>query len=62
MIRFGDIVLIEQLTDRSGRNPKDRPAVVVTPGAELTPGFPIQVVAISTLVPTPLPPDHVLMP
>jgi PemK-like, MazF-like toxin of type II toxin-antitoxin system len=59
---YGEIVLVTGLLDPQGRNPKDRPCVVVTPTADLEQGLPLQVVAITTWVPDPLPDDHVLLP
>ena len=41
---------------------KLRPVVVVTPTAEIAPGKPVRVVAITTRLPNPLPQDHVLLP
>jgi mRNA interferase MazF len=62
MRSYGEIVLISALLDPQGRNPKDRPCVIVSPTAELEAGLPLQVVAITTLLPDPLPADHVLIP
>ena len=45
---LGDIVIVADLPDLQGVNPKPRPAVVVTPSAELEAGGPIFVVAITT--------------
>ncbi len=41
---------------------KLRPVAVITPTAEIAPGKPVHVVAITTRVPSPLPQDHVLLP
>jgi mRNA-degrading endonuclease toxin of MazEF toxin-antitoxin module len=62
MRQFGDIVLVSSLLDPQGRNPKDRPAVIVTPTAEIDPLLPLQVAAVTTFLPSPLPDDHVLLP
>jgi mRNA-degrading endonuclease toxin of MazEF toxin-antitoxin module len=59
---YGEIVLVSALLDPQGRHPKDRPCVIVTPNDELGEGLPLQVVAITTYLPTPLPADHVLLP
>lgn len=42
--------------------PKVRPAVVVTPTADIAAGQPLRVVAVTTRLSTPLPADHVLLP
>lgn len=57
----GDIVLVAGLLDPQGRNPKDRPCVVITNPESRTEGRQF-VVAISTVLPDPLPDDHVLLP
>jgi mRNA-degrading endonuclease toxin of MazEF toxin-antitoxin module len=62
MREFGQIVLVSDLLDPQGRNPKTRPAVIVTPTAEIDPRLPLQVVAVTTFLPDPLPADHVLLP
>jgi mRNA-degrading endonuclease toxin of MazEF toxin-antitoxin module len=62
MPSIGEIVLISALLDPQGRNPKDRPCVVIASNDDLDQGPMIQVVAISTLIPDPLPDDHVLIP
>jgi mRNA-degrading endonuclease toxin of MazEF toxin-antitoxin module len=60
MPREGDIVIVRDLLDPNGVNPKDRPCVVVTRNDDLNAGAPIVVAAISTLLPGPQPPDTVL--
>ncbi len=62
MLHLGDIVIVKGLLDPRGRNPKNRPAVVVTPSEELATGGPIFVVAITTSLPETLPDDYVLLP
>jgi hypothetical protein len=59
---YGDIVLVADLLDPNGVNPKDRPCVVVTDPKEPRPEGRHLVVAISTVVPTPMPPGYVLLP
>lgn len=59
---YGEIILISALLDPQERNPKDRPCVIVTPNADLDTGLPLQVVAITTFIPDPMPDDHVLLP
>jgi mRNA-degrading endonuclease toxin of MazEF toxin-antitoxin module len=59
---YGDIVLVADFLDPNGVNPKDRPCVVVTDPKVSSVGGPYRVVAISTLVPDPLPPGYVLLP
>jgi hypothetical protein len=58
---YGSIVLVADMLDPHGRNPKDRPCVIVT-GPGSAPGGQKIVVAISTVVPEPLPDDYVLLP
>ena len=58
---YGDIVLVSGLLDPQGRNPKDRPCVVVTNPAMSPEGRQL-VVAISTTLPDTLPDDYVLLP
>jgi hypothetical protein len=41
---------------------KLRPVVVVTPTADISTGRPLDVVAVTTRLPTPLPEDHVPLP
>ena len=62
MYGFGDIVIVEALLDPQGRNPKDRACVLVTPSAEIAEGGPLDVVAITSKLPAPLPRDHVPLP
>jgi mRNA-degrading endonuclease toxin of MazEF toxin-antitoxin module len=61
-LRFGDIVIVDALLDPKGQNPKNRPAVIVTPSAELAEGRPIFVIAITTTLPEPLPNDYIPLP
>ena len=61
-LHYGDIVIGSRLLDPQGRNPKDRPAEIVTPTEELNVDAPIYVVAITTTLPDPLPDDHVAIP
>jgi mRNA-degrading endonuclease toxin of MazEF toxin-antitoxin module len=62
MPRYGEIVLVSKLVDPRGRNPKDRPAVIVTRTEEIDSGAPLVVVAITTTLPEPLPDDYVSLP
>jgi len=62
MRAYGEIILVSALLDPQGGNPKDRPAVIVTPTREIDSTSPLQVVAVTTLLPDPLPDDHVLLP
>src|SRR5436309_396401 len=50
-----------QIADANGIR-KLRPAVIVTPSDRLSVTAPIDVVAVSSRLPTPLPADHVLLP
>lgn len=59
-VQFGHIVWAE-LADANGIR-KARPAVVVTPSERITPSAPLEVVAITSQLPQPLPADHVLLP
>jgi mRNA-degrading endonuclease toxin of MazEF toxin-antitoxin module len=58
--QLGSVVWAE-LADANG-NRKVRPAVVVTPTADIVAGRPLRVVAVTTRLSTPLPNDHVLLP
>ena len=60
MLEFGRIVWAE-LADANGK-PKLRPAVIVTPTDKITDAGEIEVVAVTSRLPQPLPPDHVLLP
>jgi mRNA-degrading endonuclease toxin of MazEF toxin-antitoxin module len=56
LYRYGEIVLIADLLDPNGVNPKDRPCVVVTdPKVPRPDGHQI-------VVPDPIPPGYVLLP
>ena len=59
-VRFGQIVWAE-LADANGVR-KLRPAVVVTPDNRITVSGPLEVVAVTSRLPDPLPDDHVLLP
>jgi hypothetical protein len=58
---YGSIVIVADMLDPHGRNPKDRPCVVVTRPGDAPAGHQV-VVAISTLLPDPLPDDYVPLP
>src|SRR5437763_11257674 len=58
--QFGQIVWAE-LADANGVR-KLRPAVVVTPGDRITASGQLDVVAVTSRLPQPLPADHVLLP
>ena len=59
-LQLGRIVWAE-MTDANGL-PKLRPAVIVTPSDRITPAVPLDVIAVTSRVPEPLPSDHVLLP
>jgi mRNA-degrading endonuclease toxin of MazEF toxin-antitoxin module len=59
-VQFGQIVWAE-LADANGIR-KLRPAVVVTPTHRISPTGPLEVVAVTSRIPQPLPGDHVLLP
>ena len=59
MARQGDIVIVVDLLDPQGRNPKDRPCVLISAPERIATGGPLDVVAITTRLPDPLPFDHV---
>src|SRR5947209_8328114 len=59
-VQFGQIVWAE-MADANGIR-KVRPAVVVTPGDRITASGSLEVVAITSRIPQPLPGDHVLLP
>lgn len=48
--------------DPAGRNPKERPVVLLTSEDEVPTGNPLIAVGITGTLPTPLPPDYVLLP
>jgi mRNA-degrading endonuclease toxin of MazEF toxin-antitoxin module len=60
-LQQGSIVWV-RVADAAGRNPKCRPAVVVTPTAEITPGETILVVAATGMFDLPLSPNQVELP
>jgi mRNA-degrading endonuclease toxin of MazEF toxin-antitoxin module len=62
LFRYGDIVLVADLLDPNGVNPKDRPCVLATDPKVPRPANQHLVVAISTVVPDPVPPGYVLLP
>ena len=55
-------VLWVRVADQAGRNPKCRPAVVVTPTSEIKPGEKIVVVAATSTFSNPLPANRVELP
>jgi mRNA-degrading endonuclease toxin of MazEF toxin-antitoxin module len=59
-LQFGRLVWAE-IADANGF-PKLRPAVIVTPSDQLTPAAPLDVIAVTSRVPEPLPHDYVLLP
>jgi mRNA-degrading endonuclease toxin of MazEF toxin-antitoxin module len=59
-LRCGHIVWAE-VADENGVR-KARPVVIVTPDDRLTTSGPLEVVAITSRLPQPLPADHVLLP
>ena len=61
-LTYGQIVIVSAMLDPNGVNPKDRPSVVVTPSNEIRAEGPFTVIAISTLLPGPVPDDHVELP
>ena len=48
----GDIVIVIDLLDPQGRNPKNRPCVIVSSPERFAAGGPFDVVAITTLLPS----------
>ena len=61
-LTYGQIVIVSDMLDPNGVNPEDRPSVVVTPSNEIQADGPFTVVAISTVLPGPVPDDHVALP
>ena len=59
-VQFGRIVWVD-MADANGIR-KLRPAVVVTPNARITPAGLLDVIAVTSRLSEPLPPDHVLLP
>jgi mRNA-degrading endonuclease toxin of MazEF toxin-antitoxin module len=60
LLQLGRIVWAE-IADANGI-PKLRPAVIVTPSDRITPSTLLDVIAVTSRVPEPLPQDHVLLP
>jgi hypothetical protein len=58
--QFGQIVWAE-IADANGHR-KLRPAVIVTPTDQISASAPLEVVAVTSQLPTRLPDDHVLLP
>jgi hypothetical protein len=56
-LQFGRIVWAD-IADANGI-PKLRPGVIVTPSDRITPAVPLDVIAVTSRVPEPLPHDHV---
>ena len=54
-------VVWAEIADANG-NRKERPAVIITPSAGVLVGASLEVVAVTSQVPSPLPLDHVLLP
>ncbi len=61
-VRFADIIFARDVLDPSGRNPKERRVVVLTPDTQLAQGFPIVAAAVTGTIPPVLPADYVLLP
>lgn len=61
-LAYGDIVIVRDILDPRGENPKDRPAVIVTPTDEIEAAGTVFVIAMTTTVPRILPDDHVALP
>ena len=59
-LQLGRIVWAE-IADANGF-PKLRPVVVVTPSDRITPAAPLDVIAVTSRIPGPLPHDYVLLP
>jgi len=59
-LQLGRIVWAE-IADANGI-PKLRPVVIVTPSDRITSAAPLDVIAVTSRVPEPLPNDHVLLP
>lgn len=59
-LQLGRIVWAE-IADANGIR-KLRPAVIVTPSDRIIPAAPLDVIAVTSRVPEPLPTDHVLLP
>jgi mRNA-degrading endonuclease toxin of MazEF toxin-antitoxin module len=61
VLQQGSIVWVT-VDDQAGRNPKCRPAVVVTPTSEIVPGEAIVVVAATSTFSKPLPANRIVLP
>jgi hypothetical protein len=59
-LQFGQIIWAE-IADPNGIR-KSRPAVILTPTDRIGPSTPIEVVAVTSSLPQPLPEDYVILP
>jgi hypothetical protein len=59
---YGQILLVSDVLDPDGQNPKTRPIVVVTPDVEIAEGGGLFGVAVTGTFPDPLPADAVELP
>ena len=59
LVQFGRIVWVD-MADANGIR-KQRPAVIVTPNDRITPTALLDVIAVTSRLAEPLPPDHVLL-
>ncbi len=59
--RRGDVI-IANINDEQGRNPKERPALILSSTEDIAAGWPIVVCAITTTYPEPPPVKYVPLP
>jgi len=59
---LGQIVLISAVLDPNGRNPKDRPAIILALKGDPGPNRRFLAMAVTTWIPDPLPDDYILLP
>ena len=62
MVERGDVVIVVGLLDPQGRNSKDGACVIVSTPEDIAAGALLKLVAITTVLPDPLPFDHVPLP
>jgi mRNA-degrading endonuclease toxin of MazEF toxin-antitoxin module len=62
LFHYGQILLVAEILDPNGQNPKTRPVIVVTPDALIVEGGELFGVAVTGTSPDPLPDDAVKLP
>ncbi len=62
MYHYGQILLVADVLDPNGQNPKTRPIIVITPDAEIVNEGELFGIAVTGTFPDPLPDDAVKLP